>query len=78
MKSAALYLPPLLALAACGSTGKLQWPEGGPPPAAVGAETAPTAEEMLDPPPQAAPVRLDDPVRRSEERREDKFDLPPT
>ena len=67
-----------LLLAACGSDGPLVWPEGGPPPAPIGAEAKPTAEDMLEPPPQAAPVRVDDPVRNTDERREDRFDLPPT
>lgn len=65
-------------LASCGSVGNLEYPEGGPPPAPVGATEPPAIEALLDPPPQAAPERLDDPLRRSEERDEDKFDLPPT
>ncbi|MBV7255537.1 hypothetical protein KCG44_01920 [Pacificimonas sp. WHA3] len=66
-----------LALAACGSAGPLKWPEGGPPPPKTGTETAATPTEMLDPPPQAAPVRVDDPVRSGKPRSEDPFDLPP-
>ena len=74
----ALFLVPLLLVAACGSRGELTWPDGKAPPAPLGAAQPETAAEMLVPPPQAAPVRLDDPVERSEERREDRFDLPPS
>ncbi|MHB9880999.1 hypothetical protein ACSMXM_15235 [Pacificimonas sp. ICDLI1SI03] len=83
MKRLALPLSPglalglVLALAACGSQGPLQWPQGGPPPPAFGEEETPTPEAMLEPPPQAAPLRIDDVVRNSEERAEDPFDLPP-
>lgn len=75
----AAALPPLLVLAltACGSAGPLKWPEGGPPPPALGEEASATPQDMLEPPPQAAPVRVDSPVRDSDERPEDPFDLPP-
>ncbi len=72
-----LPLTLLLLLAACGIKGPLQWPEGKPPATPVGVEQSPGTDAMLEPPPQAAPERVDDPVRRSEERDEDKFDLPP-
>jgi len=68
----------LLILAACGSKGPIQPPEGaGLPPAPRGASVTPTPAEMLVPPTQAAPTRADDPVRTSKERAEDRFDLPP-
>ncbi len=70
-------LPLLLLLAACGAKGPLAWPEGGPPPMPPGVKDPLTTEQMLEPPAQAAPARVDDPVRRSEERRDDEFDLPP-
>ncbi|MEO0499754.1 MAG: hypothetical protein AAF205_04240 [Pseudomonadota bacterium] len=72
-------LTPFLALllAGCGSVGTLAWPQGEPPAPAVGYETARTVEERFVPPPQAAPVRVDDPVRNADERVEDPFDLPP-
>ena len=44
-----------------------------PPPAA-----AATTDELLTPPPHARPARQDDGLRRSEEREDDPFDLPPT
>ena len=67
----------LLLVAACGRKNDLQPADGTLPPAPSGAAAAPTVEAMLDPPPQAAPERVDDPVKRSEERREDRFELPP-
>jgi hypothetical protein len=42
------------------------------------AARAPTTDELLTPPPQARPARQDDGLRRSEEREDDPFDLPPT
>ena len=67
----------LLALAACGSKGSLAWPDGTPPPKPLGAEQQATINDMLAPPPQAAPDRLDDPVKNADVRGEDEFDLPP-
>jgi predicted small lipoprotein YifL len=75
MKALAAVL--LIALAGCGAKGPLKWPEGTPPPAPVGEKAPLTSEKMLEPPPQAAPERVDDPLKRSEERREDRFELPP-
>ncbi len=67
-----------LLLAACGSKGPIQPPEGaGLPPAPRGASVTPTPADMLALPPQAAPMRADDPVKTSKERAEDRFDLPP-
>ena len=71
------FLLALLLVAACGRKSDLQPVDGTLPPAPYGAATTPTVEAMLDPPPQAAPERVDDPVKRSEERREDRFELPP-
>lgn len=75
MRTAALIA--LLLLAACGRKGELQPADGQLPPAPYGAAASPTVDAMLVPPPQAAPERVDDPIKRSEERREDRFDLPP-
>ena len=41
------------------------------------AAAAPTPEELLTPPPIARPERVTEILRRSEEREEDRFDLPP-
>lgn len=75
MKS--VLAPALLLLAACGAKGPLVWPEGKPPPQAA-TQGPLSSETMLEPPPQAAPARVDDPVRESKERGDDEFDLPPT
>ncbi|MEE4350682.1 MAG: hypothetical protein V2J26_10665 [Pacificimonas sp.] len=77
-RPAPLLLPALFALAACGSTGQIAFPESeGRPPAAIGAEAPPTVTDLLTRPPQAEPERLDDIVERGEERATDEFDLPP-
>jgi hypothetical protein len=39
--------------------------------------TQPTVDELIAPSAQANPKRSDELLKRSEERREDKFDLPP-
>jgi predicted small lipoprotein YifL len=69
----------LLALAACGSREPLQPRPGQAMPVAPAmAPRAPTTAEMLDPPPIARPERVGEPLRRSEEREDDRFDLPPS
>lgn len=75
MRTAVLLL--LLLAAACGRKAELRPADGTLPPVPYGAEVPPAIEAMLDPPPQAAPERVDDPVKRSQERREDRFELPP-
>ena len=67
-----------LLLAACGSREPLQ-PQAGEslPVAPAMAAEAPTVDEMLEPTPIARPERVDELLRRSEERRDDRFDLPP-
>ena len=68
-----------LLLAACGAREALQpAPGSAPPPAPAMAARAPTTEEMLTPPPIARPERAGEPLRRSEEREDDRFDLPPS
>jgi hypothetical protein len=42
------------------------------------ASAAQTPEQLMTPDSQAQPKRSDEQLKRSEERREDKFDLPPT
>ena len=67
-----------LLLAACGSREPLAPPPGEPlPPAPAMAQQAPSVEQMLEPPPIARPERVDELLRRSEEREDDRFDLPP-
>jgi multidrug efflux pump subunit AcrA (membrane-fusion protein) len=69
----------LLLLAACGSRQDLA-PKSADqaPPKPVMAAAAPTAEQLLTLPPQARPARQDDGLTKSEERKDDPFDLPPT
>ena len=74
-----LLLAALPLLAACGSREPLH-PKAGQalPPKAAMAARAPTTEELLKAPPTARPERQDEGLRRSEEREDDPFDLPPT
>jgi predicted small lipoprotein YifL len=66
------------ALAACGSKATLRPPAGQQLPVApYGEDHRPSAEELLEPPPQAAPERSVELRRRSEEREDDPFDIPP-
>ena len=74
----ALLLFGLVGLAGCGLRQPLEPPPGESLPAAPAmAQRAPTAEEMLTPPPITRPERIGEPLRRSEPRRDDRFDLPP-
>ncbi len=75
MRTAALVA--LVLLAACGRKADLQPADGTLPPAPYGAPAPATVTQMLEPPAQAAPERVDDPIKRSAERPEDPFDLPP-
>ena len=78
MKRAILGAVVLLALAACGSREALTPPPGASmPPAAAGDPTPPTAEELVTPDTQSRPARSDELLRRSEQRKDDRFDLPP-
>jgi hypothetical protein len=67
-----------LGVAACGSRAELR-PQAGAelPPAPFGREDRPTADRLLQLPPQAQPERNTELRRRSEERTDDPFDLPP-
>ena len=68
-----------LLLGACGNREPLVPAQGASlPPKPALAATQPTTEELLTPPPMARPDRQDDSLRRSEERVDDRFDLPPT
>ena len=68
----------LAMLGGCGVRAPLQ-PEPGQalPVAPETAARQPTSEELLAPPPIARPARVDELLTRSEEREEDRFDLPP-
>jgi hypothetical protein len=65
-------------LAACGAQRDLEPVAGASlPPAPYGRTDPPTAEELLEPTPEAVPVRTVELRRQSEEREDDPFDLPP-
>ena len=67
-----------LALSACGNRGELKPARGQElPMAPYGREDKPSADELLEAVPQARPERNVELRKRSEERRDDPFDLPP-
>lgn len=68
----------MLSLAACGGRVALKPKDGGRLPATPETAAAqPTPDELLAPEVQARPKRSDEQLRRSEERQEDRFELPP-
>ena len=69
----------LLLLAACGSRQDLK-PKTAEqaPPKPIMATAPPTTEQLLALPANARPARQDDGLTKSEERKDDPFDLPPT
>lgn len=76
MRIAAALL--LLCLAACGSRADLQPAAGEPlPPQPQQAAEPQTTADLLEVPPIARPERVDEVLTRSEEREDDRFDLPP-
>lgn len=69
----------ILGLAGCGATAPLK-PKAGAslPVAPYGVEVKPSAEALLKATSQAAPERSVELRKRSEERLQDPFDLPPS
>lgn len=69
----------VLALAGCGVRADLK-PQAGEslPPANYASTERPTAAELLTPTAQSAPERSVELRKRSEEREDDPFDLPPS
>jgi len=67
-----------LCLTACGGREELR-PAAGEtlPPKPYAADAAPSPSELMTPEAQARPRRSDELLRKSEERRDDRFDLPP-
>lgn len=67
-----------LMLASCGGRVALT-PEQGKtlPRKPVGAAATPTPEQLMTADTQARPERSDELLKRSEQRKDDKFDLPP-
>jgi hypothetical protein len=65
-------------LAGCGKVADLKPAKGQPLPVKpLLARTTPTPEQLLTPPPYAAPERIDELMKKSEPRSVDPFDLPP-
>ena len=65
-------------LAACGQQADLTPAPGHALPVKpLLAKATPTAEQLLTPPVNARPQRVDELIKRSEPRRADRFDLPP-
>ena len=67
-----------LFVSACGARVMLA-PKAGQslPVKPEGAIATPNADQLITPSTQAKPERSDEQLKRSEERRDDKFDLPP-
>jgi len=67
-----------LALTACGGREELR-PAAGEtlPPKPYAADATPSPSDLMTPEAQARPRRSDELLRKSEERRDDRFDLPP-
>lgn len=65
-------------LAGCGRRVDIAPPPGASMPVKPAtASTQPTVDELLTPPTQARPDRVEDPLTKSVERPDDKFHLPP-
>lgn len=74
----AIALALLLGLAACGQKASLKpKPSMSPPVAPYGRDEPLSADVLLKPPPVAVPERSVELRKRSEEREDDPFDLPP-
>jgi hypothetical protein len=74
----ALVVVPLVLLGACAQKKDLKpVANASLPVAPYGSDHKPSAEELLQPDPQAAPQRSVELRTRSEERQDDPFDLPP-
>lgn len=68
----------LCCLGGCGQMAPLQPAPGQSLPVRpLLASATPTAEQLLTPPTNARPARVDELIKRSEPRKLDRFDLPP-
>jgi hypothetical protein len=73
-----LLISATLLVGSCGRQGELVPAPGHAMPAKpLMARATPTFEELLTPPTQARPTRIDELVTRSKPRAADPFDLPP-
>lgn len=73
-----LALACAMLIAACGGREPLQPAQGeGMPVAPAMAQSQPTTDDLLEPTTQQRPERVDELLRRSQEREDDPFDLPP-
>jgi ABC-type uncharacterized transport system auxiliary subunit len=73
-----VLLPFVAMLAACGSRTELQPAPGAQLPVApYGVKAQPTADQLLAPKTQAEPERSVELRKKSEQREDDPFDLPP-
>ena len=78
MKRIVITVLGALALAACGRVAPLQPAQGQSLPIKPAmANRTPTPEELLTPPSNARPERIDELMKRSQPRRADRFGLPP-
>ncbi len=76
--SMAMLIAGSLTAGACGKMAPLQPAPGQRLPVKpLLANAAPTAEQLLTPPTNARPERIDELIKRSEPRKPDRFDLPP-
>ena len=65
-------------LAGCGARAALEpAPAASLPPTPLAEAVAPTPDQLLGQPVQARPERVDELLTESEERKDDRFDLPP-
>lgn len=77
-RSISLAAALLLALAGCGQRGPLKPPEGASlPPKPAFAATVPTSTDLLTPRAEERPERSEELLTKSQERPDDRFDLPP-
>jgi hypothetical protein len=78
MTRSAVLIAAALVLGGCGNIGDLEPPPGKPLPVKpLMARSVPTPEDLLTRPAYASPNRVDELMRRSTARTNDRFDLPP-
>jgi hypothetical protein len=78
MMKRAIAVAALMLLAGCGQREMLKPKPGHPlPEQPATSPTQPTVADLLSRKPEAAPVRSDDVLQKSQERPDDRFNLPP-